>query len=180
MTGMKFNHESKPKYTVTVTAEDSFGATDSIRVDIYVVDVDEAPEGTGTTMAANTIEYTEDRTDAVLTLSAGDPEGATPITWSLPADGDDPDEADGPLAIADAQDNGVFKINQDGVLEFRSSPNHEIPADDGRRQHLQRSGAGHRRRRGPPDRYRQPVGDGYARLVQGDRQRLRTWRSRGR
>ena len=45
MTGMKFNHEDEDKemYTVTVTATDSFGATDSIMVDIYVVDVDEKP-----------------------------------------------------------------------------------------------------------------------------------------
>ena len=71
MTRMEFDHEAKEKYTVTVTAEDSFGATDSIRVDIYVVDVDEAPEQTGTTMAANTVEYKENDTVLVLTLSTG-------------------------------------------------------------------------------------------------------------
>ena len=45
ITEMKFDQESKDKYTVTVTARDTEGATDTIRVDIYVVDVDEAPEG---------------------------------------------------------------------------------------------------------------------------------------
>ena len=42
-TKMKFDHETKNRYTVTVTATDSEGATDSIRVDIMVTDVDEKP-----------------------------------------------------------------------------------------------------------------------------------------
>ena len=33
--------------------------------------------------AEMTVEYAEDRTDAVLTLTARDPEGVTPIVWSL-------------------------------------------------------------------------------------------------
>ena len=128
MTRVKFNHEDKEMYTVTVTATDSFGATDSIRVDIYVADVDEAPEGTGATMAENTEEYDENDTRSVLTLSVDDPEGATPITWSLPAFDADPDGA-GDLEAADAQDNSDFKISQDGVLEFRISPNFEGAVD---------------------------------------------------
>ena len=140
MTTMKFNHDTKEMYTVTVTAEDTDGATDSIRVEIYVVDVDEAPKGTGTTMAENTVEYAENGTGLVLTLSVDDPEGATPITWSLPTgvDGTGNCEAittdldgTGPLAIADAQDNCVFKISQSGVLEFRSPPNYESATDVG-------------------------------------------------
>ena len=82
---------------------------------------------------STTIEYTENSTDAVVTLSAGDPEDATPITWSLPLDADgtatDPDGA-GSLVEADAQDNGVFKISQSGVLEFKSPPSYESPADE--------------------------------------------------
>ena len=131
MTAAVLDHEKKEKYSLTVTATDSFGASDTIRVDIYVVDVDEAPAGTGTTTAESTIEYTEKSKDAVLTLSAGDPEGATPITWSVPADDADPDGTDGDLTTADAQDNELFKINQDGVLEFLSSPNYESAADEG-------------------------------------------------
>ena len=132
MTGMRFNHENKEMYTVTVTATDSFGATASIRVNIYVGDVDEAAEETGTTMATNTIEYVEKGTGPVLTLSASDPEDAMPITWSLPASGADPDGIGGPLADTDAQDNDLFKIDpRSGVLEFRISPNYESPADEG-------------------------------------------------
>ena len=36
---------------------------------------------------STTIDYTENSEDAVVTLSAGDPEAATPITWSLPTGG---------------------------------------------------------------------------------------------
>ena len=141
MTTMKFNQEQKEMYTVTVTAEDTDGATDTIRVEIYVVDVDEAPKGTGTTMAENTEEYAENDTRSVLTLSVDDPEGATPITWSLPAgvDGDgnctaiatDLNDAADPPSVEDAQDNCVFKISQSGVLEFKSPPNYESPTDVG-------------------------------------------------
>ena len=41
MTKMKFDHESEDMYTVTVTATDTHETSDTIRVDIYVVDVDE-------------------------------------------------------------------------------------------------------------------------------------------
>ena len=105
-----------------MTATDSFGATDTIRVEIYVVDVDEAPAGTGTTTAENTVEYTENSTDTVLTLSAGDPEGATPITWSLVTA--DPEGADG-VEAADFADQALFNISQSGVLTFKTSPSFE-------------------------------------------------------
>ena len=54
---------------------------------------------------------------------AGDPEGATPITWSLPTGGVnpnggciafDPDGADGDLTSAEAMDSCLFKISQSG------------------------------------------------------------------
>ena len=122
-TKMKFNHESKDKYSVTVTATDTHVATASIRVEIYVVDVDERP--VGDTPPQEGIPYNEKSTDAVVTLSASDPEDATPITWSLVMA--DPD-GDGPLVAADFQDNGDFKISQSGVLEFKSPPDY----DDGR------------------------------------------------
>ena len=129
MTKMKFNHESEDKYTVTVTAKDTHDATDSTRVDIYVVDVDEMPVGVQA-QDGTTIEYTENSTDAVVTLSVSDPEGATPITWSLPAgDPDGTGDEGGPLTEADAQDNGDFKVSQSGVLEFNSPPDYDAAGD---------------------------------------------------
>ena len=80
-TKMEFNHESKDKYTVTVTATDNLLAKASITVNVYVVDVDEGPAGDMPPDGG--IPYTEEETDSVLTLSVSDPEGATPVTWSL-------------------------------------------------------------------------------------------------
>ena len=126
MTKMKFDHESEEMYTVTVTATDTHETSDSIRVDIYVVDVDEMP--VGDTPPVEGIGYTENSEDAVVTLSAGDPEDATPITWSLVMA--DPDGT-GPLVAGDFQDHNLFKISQSGVLEFKNPPDYDEPGDVG-------------------------------------------------
>ena len=70
---------------------------------------------------------------------ARDPEGVTPIVWSLsevadvagdqdlgifPAEGDD-------VVDADLADREFFEISQDGVLTFASAPNFEAMADGG-------------------------------------------------
>ena len=103
MTRMKFNHEQPPgkekPYTVTVTATDTRpGARPTtIKVDIYVVDVDEIPVGNRrhqwksipSVIARRTSKMLRDAIcdatwpESVRTLTASDPEGATPITWSL-------------------------------------------------------------------------------------------------
>ena len=90
--------------------------------------------------AQTTVEYLENSTDEVATFSASDPEGATPVTWSLvPEVGLDVDgEGDisetgvgGDIALADAVDQGDFKIDsRTGVLEFKSPPDFE-DADGG-------------------------------------------------
>ena len=66
---------------VTVMAEDPLGVSASIDVTIMVTDMDEEPEITGD----GTTDYAEDRTDAVATYTAADPEGAM-IRWSLTGD----------------------------------------------------------------------------------------------
>ena len=58
---------------------------------------------------AGTIEYPENRTDAVETYTAEDPEG-TAITWTL-----------------EGGDAAVFEISSAGVLSFKSSPDFETP-----------------------------------------------------
>ena len=79
--GAMLDYETKPTLTVTVTATDPHQATDTITVTIKVTDVDEAPMAEGGDVRA--VEYTENDTVSVLTLSARDPEGAAPIVWSL-------------------------------------------------------------------------------------------------
>ena len=124
------DYETKMTYAVVVTVDDGSGEsndTASITVTIQVKGLDEKPEVQGN---ANP-EYDEKGTGPVVTLSGSDPERVTPIVWSLPGPGADPDGTDGDLTAEDAQDNDDFKINPAGELSFRTSPNYEAPADEG-------------------------------------------------
>ena len=88
--GAKLDHETKPTLTVTLTANDGSGtsnASATITVTIYVADVDEAPvikdRADSTAKGQRTVEYPENGTGSVATFTASDPEGASPIVWSL-------------------------------------------------------------------------------------------------
>ena len=107
MTLAALDYETKSTYSVTVTARDSGGLSDSIGVTVTVTDVDETPVITGDA-APN---YAENGTGPVATYSATDPGSAT-ITWSLEGD--------------DAAD---FEISSGGELTFKSSPDYEAEAD---------------------------------------------------
>ena len=100
--------ETKDTYTVTVTATDSFSASSTITVTIKVTSVDERPELVGEAPE----EYAENGTAAVATFTAADPEGKS-ITWTL-----------------GGADDADFSI-ENGVLRFVSSPDYEMPADQG-------------------------------------------------
>ena len=67
------------------------------------------------------VEYTENDTDPVLTLTASDPEGAAPIFWSLVTDAADIDGVD----EDERADHASFKISQSGVLAFKAKPSFE-------------------------------------------------------
>ena len=117
------------------------------------------------TADGTTVEYAENGEGAVATFTAEDPEGATPITWSLlraerprrpliiPLVTDDADNADG---VDD------FDISKDGVLTFdiggdTESPDNSVSPDFENRpgavrrwlltqhEHLQGGGGGRRR-----------------------------------
>ena len=106
--GTKLDYETlRTTYMVTLSAEDSFGASASINVTIMVTDMDEKPDVTGD----DTIEYAENGTRAVATFTATDPERAS-VSWSLA--GDDGDD---------------FNI-AGGVLTFKKSPDYEADADN--------------------------------------------------
>ena len=113
----KLDHEADSSHTVTVMANDGSGgsnATDSITVTIYVTDVDEGPEITvgGLVISGrSSIDYAENRGDAVATYTATGPNAAS-AGWSL-----------------DGADAGDFRISSGGALTFRSSPNFDSPAD---------------------------------------------------
>ena len=106
--GAKLDYETKDTMMVTLTAEDSFGASASIMVTITVTDMDEAPEVAGDATA----EYAENGVGSVATYTAADPERAAITSWTLNGD-----------------DAGLFSI-EGGVLSFKKSPNFEEMGTD--------------------------------------------------
>ena len=118
-------------YEVTVRASDGTLHEDRM-VEVTVTNDDEAPEIKG----RDIIEYREGGTGSVATFTADDPEGVTPITWSLAPNGTDPDGNDGPLTVDDAADDTHFDIDKDGELTFAvgaddTSPDFEAPRGTG-------------------------------------------------
>ena len=112
--GVKLDHETKDRYTVTVRVTDPSGAYDTIRVTINVLDVDEVPTLSRTGLVAvgrGTITYPENGRDRVADYSALGPNAGS-VSWRLSG--------------TDASD---FSINSRGALSFRSTPNFEAPAD---------------------------------------------------
>ena len=84
-----------------------------------------------------TVDYDENDTSSVLTLTAEDPERASPIIWSLldnaTGDQDIPGVGtadDDDVGNDDIADRALFDIGPDGVLEFKSPPNYEATGTD--------------------------------------------------
>ena len=69
--GASLDYETKTRYTVIVRVKDPSNLTDTVTVNITVTDVEEDPEITAGPM---TIDYAENRADAVATYTATDPE----------------------------------------------------------------------------------------------------------
>ena len=86
------------------------------------------PGGLLQAQGGTAIEYMENGTGPVLTLSASDLESGDTIVWSLPSM--DPDDGNGPLMLADVADAEDFKV-VDGVLTFNDPPNYEDPSGEG-------------------------------------------------
>ena len=104
------DYETKSRYSVTVTATDLSGASDSIKVTITVTNVNEASVVTGPTAKS----YPENGTGTVASYRATDPEGQS-VTWSL-----------------SGTDRGNFSISTTGKLTFKTPPDYEAPADANR------------------------------------------------
>ena len=105
-------------YEVTVRASDGTMYADHM-VMVTVTDANEAPE----IMGKDSVNYAENGEGPVATFTATDPEGVTPIAWSVPTNLT-ADNIDG-IEDADDVDNGVFEIDEDGVLKFISPPDYE-------------------------------------------------------
>ena len=112
--GVELDYETKKSYTVTVRAVDPSGRSDTIRVTINVVNVDETPELTRKGLVAvgrGSISYPENGRDRVAEYSALGPSAGS-VRWSL-----------------SGRDASDFSISSRGALTFRSTPNFESPAD---------------------------------------------------
>ena len=123
----KLDHETDSSHTVTVTADDGSGVSNdsaTIRVTIYVTDVDEEPEikdrEDSTADGMRTVPYAENGDGPVARFTASDPEGATPGFWSLTAE-----TVTDAVETADIADRALFKIDQNGVLSFKTPPDLE-------------------------------------------------------
>ena len=83
------------------------------------------PGGLLQAQGGTAIEYMENSTDPVLTLSASDLETGDTIVWSLPPLGEDPDGGNNPLMPRPTSPTPIhFKV-VDGVLTFNDPPNYE-------------------------------------------------------
>ena len=83
LTKSALDHETTPSYTVTVTAIDTFGESDTITVTIDVDDVNEAPEFPTETGARSVEENTAAGQPVGTPVSAVDPETGDTLTYSL-------------------------------------------------------------------------------------------------
>ena len=144
MTNAELDYEENRSHTVTVTADDGYGGRNSsatITVTIHVTDLDDAPtimdQADSSAKGEQSIDYEENDTKSVITLTARDPEGVTPIVWSLLDDAggeqnlgivnDDDDD----VGVGDIADRGVFNISQDGVLTFKTPRSYEDDSASG-------------------------------------------------
>ena len=96
------------EYSLTVTATDPGDLSDSVNVTITVTSLPEPLEITGPAA----VEYVENATPYVATYTATDPGSGDPITWT-----------------AEGTDASHFAVNEEGVLSFKVSPDHESPND---------------------------------------------------
>ena len=111
-TAVELDYETKDSYMVVVTATDPSGATDTINVNISVLDENDKPVIALGAAENKTISYAENGMDPVASFNATDEDGDA-IEWSLAG-----------------EDAGAFAISDDGVLTFKETPNFEGPADD--------------------------------------------------
>ena len=106
LTRAPLDHEARDSYRLWMDVSDRKGGIDTIRVDITVTNVDEAPVLTGDTV----IDYPEGGRGDAAAYTAADPEEAQ-VAWALTGD-----------------DAGAFSIDT-GDLSFRTPPDFEAPAD---------------------------------------------------
>ena len=104
--GAELDYETQITYSLTVTATDPSGASDTVDVTVTLIPVDEDPKAPEGVTNAKEVDYVENDDVAVGTYLAVDPEGED-VTYGV-----------------DDEDN--FAITEDGgVLTFKKAPDFE-------------------------------------------------------
>ena len=106
--------ETDAECSVTVTATDSAGLSSMVTVTIELKDVDEKP-----TFTTGPTTITRDEGMTALDDTSGD------VTYMAT----DPEEAQVDLFLMGA-DKDLFRLDQGGVLSFRTKPDYEMPTDE--------------------------------------------------
>ena len=110
--GVTYDYETKPRYSVSVKAEDGHGGSSTIPVFVNLNDVNEPPSFTS---------------DAAF-------EAAENQSLAGRVAAEDADNADGitGYAITGGVDRDLLEIDSAGALTFKDAPDFEDPADNGR------------------------------------------------
>jgi hypothetical protein len=108
------DHESKPSWTLSVTAVDDSGLTTTGTVTVEVTDVPEAPAFVTPGFAAQTSEGIDDGTPLVA-LAASDPDEGEVLTWSLTGG-----NTDGAFALDAA--TGTLSVGDGTLLDHETAP----------------------------------------------------------
>ena len=111
-TKVELDHEGREQYSVTVTATDPSGLTDTVSVTITVEDLNETPVVSG---------------ESSLELEEGTGTGITLAAYTST----DPDREGIDLNLS-GTDSEDFTLSSSGVLSFSEVPNFEEPADSNR------------------------------------------------
>ena len=103
--GVTYDHETTPSYSVTVKADDSNGGTATIDVTITVTDANDVPEFDTPTAARSIAENSLEDANVGAPVTATDPDAGATLTYSL-----------------SGTDAGSFTIDSSGQIKVGTSP----------------------------------------------------------
>ena len=110
--GVTYDYETKPRYSVSVKAEDGHGGSSTIPVFVNLNDVNEPPA------------FTRD--------AAFEAAENQSLAGRVAAEDADNDDSITGYTLTGGADRDLLEINSAGALTFKNAPNFEDPADNGR------------------------------------------------
>ena len=114
---LPFDYETKSSYSITATASDGRGGTDTISITVNITDEPEAPEFTDGDSTTRTIsENSAADTNIGSTVSATDPDADDTVTYTL----------GGADAAAFTVDNGTGQLKTKAALDFETTTSYTV------------------------------------------------------